>query len=166
MVLDKNKTKEQLRKYNIKPNITMGQNFLVNNDVLEKIIKAADLDKEDTILEVGPGLGVLTKELIKYSKKVIAIEKDEQMIEILKKELDNSENIEIIQGDSADMSAACLVSEPQGSHQIIAIQLDKKILKIVAPATPKYEPGQAIRLRFKQETLRFFDPESTLAIEA
>jgi len=76
------------------------------------------------------------------------------------------ENIEIIQGESADMSATCLVSEPQGSHQIIAIQLDKKILKIVAPATPKYEPGQAVRLRFKQEALRFFDPESTLAIES
>jgi len=76
------------------------------------------------------------------------------------------ENIEIIQGKSADLSAACLVSEPQGSHQIIAIQLDKKMFKIVAPATPKFEPGQAIHLRFKQETLRFFDPESTLAIEA
>ena len=63
------------------------------------------------------------------------------------------------------MSAACLVSEPQGSHQVIAIQLDKKILKIVAPATLKIESGQTVHLRFKQETLRFFDPKSTLAIE-
>jgi len=64
------------------------------------------------------------------------------------------------------MSADCLVSEPQGSHQIIAIQLDKKIMKIVAPAALKINPGQMVNLSFKQETLRFFDPETTLAIEA
>ena len=76
------------------------------------------------------------------------------------------ENIEIVNEEPVDMSAACLVSEPQGSHQVIAIQLDKKIIKIVAPAIPKFKPGQAVNLRFKQETLRFFDPETTLAIES
>jgi len=75
------------------------------------------------------------------------------------------ENIEIVNEEPVDMSAACLVSEPQGSHQVIAIQLDKKIIKIVAPAIPKFKPGQVVNLRFKQETLRFFDPETTLTIE-
>ena len=76
------------------------------------------------------------------------------------------ENIEIVGAENADMKTECLVSEPQGSHQIIAIQLDKKILKVVAPATPKFDPGQNINLSLKQNTLRFFDPETTLAIEA
>lgn len=76
------------------------------------------------------------------------------------------ENIEITNNGNAVMSADCLVSEPQGSHQIIAIQLDKKIMKIVAPAALKIDPGETVNLSFKQETLRFFDPETTLAIEA
>jgi multiple sugar transport system ATP-binding protein len=76
------------------------------------------------------------------------------------------ENIELTDVENADMSAACLVSEPQGSHQIVAIQLDKKIIKIVAPAELTIDPGQRIDLSFKQETLRFFDPQTTLAIEA
>ncbi len=76
------------------------------------------------------------------------------------------ENIEITSNGNAVMSADCLVSEPQGSHQIIAIQLDKKIMKFVAPAALKINPGQTVNLSFKQETLRFFDPETTLAIEA
>jgi multiple sugar transport system ATP-binding protein len=75
------------------------------------------------------------------------------------------ENIEIINSGVADMSAPCLVSEPQGSHQIVAIQLEKKIMKIVAPATPKIEPGEIVQARFKQNTLRFFDPDSGLALE-
>ena len=76
------------------------------------------------------------------------------------------ENIEITDPTKSDMAADCLVSEPQGSHQVIAIQLDKKIMKIIAPAVMKINPGQRVNLLFKQETLRFFDPETTLAIEA
>ena len=100
--MDKNKTKELLKKYNIRPNKTMGQNFLINEDIIKKTIEAADLNENDTILEVGPGLGILTKELVKNSKKVIAIEKDKQMIEILKKELGDCDNLEMIHGDVLD----------------------------------------------------------------
>jgi len=100
--MNKIQIKEQLRKYNIRPNKTMGQNFLINKNTLERIIKAADLNKDDIVLEVGPGLGILTKELIKQSKKVIAIEKDEQMINVLKQELGDCENLKIIHGDVLD----------------------------------------------------------------
>jgi multiple sugar transport system ATP-binding protein len=74
------------------------------------------------------------------------------------------ENIVLTDQESADLTAECLVSEPQGSHQVIAIQLDEKIIKVVAPAQPKIVPGEVVHLTFNQETLRFFDPESTLAI--
>jgi multiple sugar transport system ATP-binding protein len=74
------------------------------------------------------------------------------------------ENILIVDADDAILSAECLVSEPQGSHQVVAIQLDDKIIKLVAPAQPKIQPGVLVHMAFKQETLRFFDPETTMAI--
>ncbi len=73
------------------------------------------------------------------------------------------ENIILVDEKEAALSASCLVSEPQGSHQIIAIRLDEQIIKIVAPARPKIISGETIHLAFKQKTLRFFDPETTLA---
>ena len=91
--------KEILTKYETKPSKGMGQNFLVNKGALEKIIKSADLKKEDVVLEVGPGIGTLTQELAKSVSKVIAIEKDKKMIEILKETLKEFKNVEIIQGD-------------------------------------------------------------------
>jgi len=93
--MNRTQTKELLQKYNLRPNKLMGQNFLINKEILERIIKAADLDKNNIVLEIGSGLGNLTKELAKNVKKVIAVEKDKKMIEILKKELGEYENIEI-----------------------------------------------------------------------
>jgi len=77
----------------------MGQNFLVDASVLNKIIQAAELQPEDIVLEIGPGIGTLTQELAKKTKKVIAIEKDRVMVEILKETLKDYKNVEIIQGN-------------------------------------------------------------------
>jgi len=90
-----------LKKYKIRPNKRMGQNFLISKTVLKKIIKAGNLKSSDIVLEIGPGLGILTKELSKRVKRVIAIEKDKKLADILKKELDNNgiKNVKIIQGD-------------------------------------------------------------------
>jgi multiple sugar transport system ATP-binding protein len=74
------------------------------------------------------------------------------------------ENILLVDTKDAALSSRCLVSEPQGSHQVIAIQLDDIIIKAIAPAAPKIAAGTDVHFNFKQETLRFFDPESTLAI--
>ncbi|MEE8356886.1 MAG: ABC transporter ATP-binding protein, partial [Anaerolineales bacterium] len=74
------------------------------------------------------------------------------------------ENILLVNAEESALSASCLVSEPQGSHQIIAIQLDEEIIKIVAPAELIIKAGADVHLNFKQETLRFFDPDTTLAI--
>jgi 16S rRNA (adenine1518-N6/adenine1519-N6)-dimethyltransferase len=74
---------------------------LINKSVLRKIIAAADLSKDDIVLEVGPGLGILTLELAKYVKKVIAVEKDKKMVEVIKNVLndENVKNVEVIEGD-------------------------------------------------------------------
>ena len=92
-----------LKRYNIKPSKKLGQNFLVDKSVLKKIIHAANLNSDDIVLEIGPGLGVLTIELAKRVKKVIATEKDRRMCEILKKVLKNYKNVEIINKDILDV---------------------------------------------------------------
>jgi multiple sugar transport system ATP-binding protein len=75
------------------------------------------------------------------------------------------ENINVVSEDQALFSAKCVVSEPQGSHQIVAIELDESYIKIVAPAQPKINPGDIVHLNFNQESLRFFDPETELSID-
>ena len=99
-----NELRELLRKYGLKPRKHLGQNFLINKDILSEIIKAADLNKNDTVLEIGPGLGILTKELAKKAKKVIAIEKDEKLVKILKKELSHLKDVEIVEGDALQLT--------------------------------------------------------------
>ena len=84
----------------VKPKKQLGQHWLKQKSVLNKIINAADLKKSDLIIEIGPGLGILTKELAKKAGKVIAIEKDLALIPILKNNLQGLENIEIISGDA------------------------------------------------------------------
>ena len=82
----------------IKPKKSLGQNFLINKNIINRIIKASNLNKNETIVEIGPGRGSLTKELIKHSKNVIAIEKDN----ILAKELKDtfqSKNLIVINAD-------------------------------------------------------------------
>lgn len=75
----------------------LGQNFLVNPDVIFDILDFAGITKEDTILEIGPGVGFVTEQLVKHAKKVIAIELDEEAIEVLKKI--ECDNLEIIHKD-------------------------------------------------------------------
>ena len=87
------------KKYSVQPIKKLGQHFLVNKKVLEKIIESANLQPNDIIFEIGPGIGVLTQELVKKTRKVIAIEKDPKMIEILKEVLNDFNNVEIVQGD-------------------------------------------------------------------
>lgn len=75
------------------------------------------------------------------------------------------ENILLVNEDDAIFSAECLVSEPQGSHQVINVEMDDSYVKIVAPAQPKILPGDVVHLNFKQNTLRFFDPETELSVD-
>ncbi|ACS89667.1 16S rRNA (adenine(1518)-N(6)/adenine(1519)-N(6))-dimethyltransferase RsmA [Thermococcus sibiricus] len=88
-----------ISKYNLKPNSDLGQNFLIVGDVIKREVERAEIKNSETILEIGPGLGVLTDELAKRAGKVYAIEKDSRIIEILKKEY-NWSNVEIMQGDA------------------------------------------------------------------
>ncbi len=92
-------TKFIIKKYGINANKSLGQNFLIDDEVVSKIIESANITNEDLVIEIGPGLGTLTNELLKKSKKVIVVELDERMIKILKDRFSLYENIEIINQD-------------------------------------------------------------------
>ena len=91
-------TKKLLRKYDIRTKKRLGQHFLVDDAVLEKILDAAALTSDDTVIEVGPGLGLMTAELAKRAGWVIAIELDNRLAEILRETL-QTENVVVLNED-------------------------------------------------------------------
>jgi len=99
MTVDKNQAKNSSLSEDIKPQKSLGQNFLLDSNILKEIVSFAEIIASDTVLEIGAGTGSLTKELAKNASKVIAVEKDEKLISVLKEELKNYKNVEIIEED-------------------------------------------------------------------
>jgi 16S rRNA (adenine1518-N6/adenine1519-N6)-dimethyltransferase len=95
-------TKHILYKFNIKPKKRLGQHFLISDKVLYKIIEELDLKKFDTVIEIGSGFGLITKRIAKIVNKVIAIEIDSKLCEIMKKVCEESKNISIENIDVLD----------------------------------------------------------------
>lgn len=92
-------TKLIMKKYGIYANKSLGQNFLINEDVVSTIVESASINKDDLVIEIGPGLGTLTRELIDKAGKVICIELDRRMIEILMDRFSEESNLELINED-------------------------------------------------------------------
>jgi len=88
-----------LKEYGFVPRKKWGQHFLVDRNILNKVVQTAEIDKEDVVLEIGPGLGVMTVALARQARKVIAVEIDPQLVEILGKKAVDSPNVEIVKGD-------------------------------------------------------------------
>ncbi len=133
-----NKTtiKDLLKRHKAKPEKYLGQRFILSKKALNKIIAAAEIKKNDTIIEIGPGLGTLTQELARvphpFSKgggpKIIAIEKDSKMINILGETLTGYKNIKIVQADIRNL----WVSETYKKGDKLGIKIAKNKYKIVA----------------------------------
>lgn len=99
-MLNKEEIKKIFESGDLKILKSLGQNFLIDENVLEKIVKSADLKKDDFVFEIGPGLGTLTEELLKKCQKVIAIEKDKKLSEKLLKDFSNLDSkVKIINDD-------------------------------------------------------------------
>jgi len=92
-------TKFIMDKYNIKADKSLGQNFLIDDEAVAGIVDAASITKEDLVIEIGPGLGTLTKELLEKAGKVICIELDKRMIDILQDRFSIYDNFELINND-------------------------------------------------------------------
>ena len=94
------KTQELVKKYNFKFSKSLGQNFLIDDSVLEDIVNGADVNGEDFVIEIGPGVGTLTAQLLMKAKKVTSIELDNDLIPILTEELGGHENFSLIHNDA------------------------------------------------------------------
>lgn len=94
------KTQELVKKYNFKFSKSLGQNFLIDDSVLEDIVNGAEVNGEDFIIEIGPGVGTLTAQLLMKAKKVTSIELDNDLIPILTEELGEHENFSLIHNDA------------------------------------------------------------------
>ncbi|CEN80624.1 16S rRNA (adenine(1518)-N(6)/adenine(1519)-N(6))-dimethyltransferase RsmA [Paraclostridium sordellii] len=105
------KTKEVVDKHGFRFSKSLGQNFLIDDNVIDRILDGARLSKGDKIIEVGPGIGTLTREMGRVADKVVAIEIDKTLIPILKDTLDEFENIEVINQDILKVNVEDLVKE-------------------------------------------------------
>jgi len=103
-------TKALLRRYDVRVKKGLGQNFLIDGEVLEAIVNAAALSREDTVIEVGPGLGMLTAELARKAGWVIAIELDERLAEILDRTLPY-DNVVVLNQDVLGAAPAALLQK-------------------------------------------------------
>ena len=116
------KTIEIIQKYEFDFQKRFGQNFLIDTHVLEKIVRAADISKEDFVLEIGPGIGTMTQYLAEAAKRVTAVEIDDNLIPILEETLKDYDNVSVIHGDILKLDLNRLVQE----------QNDGKPIKVVA----------------------------------
>lgn len=94
------KTQELVKKYNFKFSKSLGQNFLIDDSVLEDIVNGADVGTEDLVIEIGPGVGTLTAQILKRAKRVVSIELDSDLIPILQAELGENQNFQLVHKDA------------------------------------------------------------------
>lgn len=111
-------TIETIKKYDFAFQKKFGQNFLIDSHVLDKIIAAAGVTKEDVVLEIGPGFGTMTQYLAEAAKEVIAVEIDKTLIPILHETLADYDNVTIINEDILKIDIAKLVEEKNGGKPI------------------------------------------------
>ena len=107
-----------LKKYDFTFQKKFGQNFLIDTHVLEKIVDAADIGKDDLVLEIGPGIGTVTQYLCEAARQVIAVEIDRKLIKILKDTLSAYDNVEVINEDILKVDIAALVEEKNNGKPI------------------------------------------------
>lgn len=107
-----------LKKYDFTFQKKFGQNFLIDTHVLEKIVDAADIGKDDLVLEIGPGIGTVTQYLCEAARQVIAVEIDRKLIKILKDTLSAYDNVEVINEDILKVDIAKLVDEKNEGKSI------------------------------------------------
>ena len=109
-------TKFLMKKYGITANKNLGQNFLIDESVIIDACDSANINKEDLVIEIGPGLGTLTKFILERAGKVICVELDERMIDILKERFFLYENFEIINEDILKVDLHKLIKEEKNEN--------------------------------------------------
>ena len=111
-------TIEILQKYNFNFQKKFGQNFLIDTNVLNRIIAAAEITKEDCVLEIGPGIGTMTQYLAESAREVVAVEIDRNLIPILEDTLSGYDNVTVINEDILKLDIQKIVEERNGGEPV------------------------------------------------
>ena len=116
-------TKFIMDKYNIKANKSLGQNFLIDEDVVLGIVEKSEVSKEDLVIEIGPGLGTLTSILLEKSGFVVAIELDKRMVEIITDRFSYYKNFEVINEDVLKVDLKNLIKEKLSEYGLKSVKV-------------------------------------------
>lgn len=116
-------TKFIMKKYNIKANKNLGQNFLINEEVVKNIVGCSNIEKEDLVIEIGPGLGTLTKYLLEKAGKVICIELDTKMLQILEDRFSLYNNFELINNDVLKVDLKNIIEKEKAEGKIKKVKI-------------------------------------------
>ena len=111
-------TKQILRENNLYANKKLGQNFLINQEIIENIVLGAEVCEKDLVIEIGPGLGSLTAELLKKAGRVTCIELDTNMINVLEKRFKQNSKFKLIHGDVLKTDLQGLIKEEKQQHNL------------------------------------------------
>ncbi len=113
-----NKTKNIINKFNIRANKRYGQNFLVDNDILENIVEVSDITNKDLVIEIGPGLGNLTEYILERAGYTLLVEIDNKMIDVLNDRFKNKSNYTLINQDILKVNIDEIVNKIQKENNI------------------------------------------------
>lgn len=112
-----------MKKYHIKANKSLGQNFLIDDKVVEKIIDGSNVNENDLVIEIGPGLGTLTKFLLEKAKKVICVELDKKMIKILEDRFKLYDNFELLHSDILKVDLNSIIKKEKENSDIKEVKI-------------------------------------------
>ena len=116
-------TRFLLKKYNISANKSLGQNFLIDDEVVAETVKAAEITDKDLVIEIGPGLGTLTARLLENAGRVVAVELDNRMIEILKERFALYNNFELINEDILKIDLEALIEKTKKEYKLNDVKI-------------------------------------------
>jgi 16S rRNA (adenine1518-N6/adenine1519-N6)-dimethyltransferase len=120
-IVNPSSTKELLKQFDFRMTKKLGQNFLIDKNILDEIIEGAELTKDDYVLEIGPGMGSMTQKLCESAGKVIAVEIDKKLIPVLKVTLAEYDNITVINGDILKLDLKEVLKEHFGDSKVKVI---------------------------------------------
>ncbi len=164
IIATKKETFRILDEYNLIAKKGYGQNFLINYETIKKIVAGANITENTLVIEIGPGLGALTQELLQVSKKVIAIEIDKNMVEVLNDNFKESNNLLIINNDFMKVDLIKLIEENEEFLDVVIVSnlpyyITSDILeKILSTKHPKIK--RIVAMMQKEVGKKFLKKES------
>ncbi len=170
---------EILERHGLRLTRALGQHFLIDGNILARILDAADLTREDTVLEVGPGIGTLTEELCRRAQRVVAVEMDSRLLVVLGGTVGSQPNLELVEGDAmrVDLEALFAAGErvkvvsnlpynvatplilrlllelPQAGSMVVMVQRELADRYLAEPGSPSYG-GVSVKMRLLAEVRR------------